>query len=608
MQAAADDRLPLAQEFLLEEHLRRCPRCQELAADHQHLSELLEALPEPSVEGADLERCLNAIRERVDSEPTTAVRPAAPRARRVAAAALAAGLLIACAFLWARSTPGDEGQTPLADEHPSEPGVGTPEEPIQPARELSAVAAVVVHQMLPGPPLSADLDIPRLASTQEEVRGLLVQAAREIEPEGAAAEAFAVRFEELAGDLRASDWPIGHLVSGLIDDPDAQVANAAARYTGVRATRVAVSRLQEALDQATTRRAATLALIDAGELGERGLARAFWLPEVSGVVEAELRHRTEQDPSGVALWVDRALAARPRDGEDRAAAAERLVDLLAECGPEGARSLFTLAGDGRIPKQVLASAFARAEGAGEVLGAILETRRARRQEHFLLLAIEELAFEEAFEWVRGRAWYGERRGLAARVLAGFGGVEPLAALLELDEARRVGAEELAHAWRVAVEGSGERVLARARAEIAGADRRATRRYLDWLVISGRAEAVPALVELAVGGALDDAERERALLAAGELGGEAHVPLLATVLTQLAGHDRDLAAASLLVLHRLGGAQAVTDALPGADPAALRRVLELLDTEQRDAALRFHLARLLEPVFSSQAAPAWRNSR
>lgn len=635
IEAAFDGTLSLSEEFLLEEHVRDCPRCRARLRGGEALADLLLALPDPPEENLDLERSVAGVRAALDQgdrglgDGAGERRPRPAPGRRALAVAAAAAAALALGLWLARPHDGERaapvgGDRPLAaHDGPSGPsgpsGQSGPSGPSdRPASgPAQAVAAVVVHPPLASPLHPTDLDVERLARAQAQVRAHLARAAEDRLPDRVGE--FLARFDELAAPLEDGGWPVGRMVAQLVADPDPRVAGAAARYAGRRPDRLVVRRLEEALDRPSVRVPATLALADAGDLGERALARAFWVPELSGLVRGRMVERAQDPdrdparpdrvPARVVAWVKTALAAAPREPTPRQQAlAAGLPDILARCGPEGAEALLGLAGEPLLRDDLVLDALAAAPGAEAALAASLEGRPGAAREAFLLYAVERLKPAGSYEWVRERAWHGHDRGAAALALATFTGVAPVRALLELSQTRRLTDGELLAAFRRAVAVDPERALSAAWEHVERGDGVASGRYLEWLVRAEHGEAVPAVLVLVEHAALPDEGRELALLAAGELGGPEHVVDLTRLLEGLSATDRELAAACLLAIHRLGGEQATLDALADASPRTRARALELCAGGRGPAVTLFHLAHALEPLLRARDRDAWRTLR
>jgi hypothetical protein len=607
MTRAFDGALGLDDGFRLEEHVHHCADCRAEFELQTALTDGLAGQGEPPIERLDVERSLAAIHGELDAP----VAPGPARWSRGGPWKVAAALLLAAG-----------GGLLLLEENGQDPEPGPPVDDAVALEDGSALeeldppahGSVAVHPLLPAEGTLTNLDVDRHALVHDRVRQALLAAANRYPVDASEVNALVEYFEQGVEDLIRQDWPLSRLVAGLVDDPDVLVAEAACRYTGRRATRLGVARLEDALE-GPVKVAATLALADAGRLGELGLARALWDPDLTSRVRAAIR---ELPVEARLEWAEHALAYAPADpAAGRIAAgrigAEAWIDLTVAAGDGGLRLLFDQLGDPRLPSSGVLEGLARGDLAHDELGTdlLLERLQGRVADSdvpVLLDAVEFLHPLEALAFVRAQAWSGRHRVRAAKILGVFPGVGPLYALLELDEGRRVGVEDLAQAWRAALTLEPTRVLTLAVEQAAVGDRAACRRLLENLALAQHPAAVPALVELVARGALAGQDRERAALLAAELGSAEHAPLLLQAFYSFTSRDRDVAAACLLALHRLGGEGYVTRALDDVSDRRRERVSALLSQESRTTTLLIRLARELEPVLASHEAFTWRTTR
>lgn len=633
IEGAFDGHLSLSREFLLEEHLRGCARCRTRHAEEARLAELLVELTPAPAERLDVERSLAAVRAAIDRDAGRA--GADPGRRRVRLGVLlavaAASVAGVATGIWSIATSAppaaDAPELALSAGAPAEPPSDAPSDaPSDPPSDAnggappapaSSVSAVVVHPLLPAHALLSGVDESRLARAQDAVRERLEAAASEHLPADDAGDArpFVARFEELAAPLASESWPVGRIVMGLAGDADPLVARAALRYTGLRPTHLGVRRLREALGRADAKVAAARALADAGEPGREGLAAAFWDPDLSGLVRSSVAPLAARDPEALVRWVRSARAAAPPAAgalpPEVEALASGLPALLGTCGTAGARELCRLAGDPLVRADLVVEALASAQGAAGVLAAALDERADPSREAFLLDAVARLRPDGSYGWVHGRTWYGGDRGAAALVLATYPGFEPLFALLELEHTRRLTSDELRAAARRAVQHDPERAEAFAWERVRDGDRKASEDYADWLVRVERREAVAAALVLAEHAELTPDVRARTVLAAGEIGGAEHLVPLQRIFLGLTPGEQDVAAACLTSLHRLGGDQAVSAALAGAEAPLRSRVIELFAGDrlrERPASTFARLARELESLLRARGDDPWRTTQ
>jgi len=439
----------------------------------------------------------------------------------------------------------------------------------------------------------SEVDVVRHAQVAAEVRSALAAA---VAAHPADVAAFLAAFEEATDHLVVAEWPVERLVAALVRDEDPAVAGAACRSTGRRATRLGVQRLEEALDSPVAL-AATDALIDAGPLGQDALARAAWVPGAAARVFASL---AELEDEARVEWAAAVLEQAPEDAD-----LSPWLTYVGGSGRAGADALLTRLGDARLERTAVLDALASNPHAEDALVARLEGRVPRSARAGLLDAVGRLTPTDALEFVREEAWSGANRARAVEVLASYPGPGPLTELLDLDEERRLEADDLQRAWRRALEVDAARVLELAQGQVSRGDRVGSRRLLEGLALTGSPAGVPALMELAVRGALAADDREDALLVVADLGDATHVPLLTATFHRFTPRDRDRAAACLVSLHRLGGAEAVGRALDGAPERTVARVMSRLEGGAR-ASSRLLLARELEPVLATHEATTWRD--
>lgn len=605
MERAFDGRLGVDEDFLLQAHLEDCPRCREEAELSAALVEGLTRQPEPPLERLDVERALEAIHERLGEEPVSTPRPG--RGLPLLRVAVAAGVTLV-AGLWLLA---GDGPVPASSEVEvgAGPEIGPEATPIAVTPEASETSA---PQLVDGSPVASpdpqlasavrvypllpsvsEVDLARHAQVATEVRDALASSATE-HPEDL--DACLAAFEEATRHLVEGAWPVERVVAALVRDPDPHVAGAACRSIGRGATRLGVRRLVEALDSPVALAAAD-ALVDAGPLGRDALARAVWVP---GATDRVLASQAELEVEARLDWAAAALEQAPRG-----AALGPWLAFVGDSGRAGADALLLRLDDARLERSAVLDALVQSPHAEEALLARLAGRVPLAARPGLLEAVRRLTPIEALPFVLEEARSGPRRGAAAEVLASYPGADVLVELLELDEERRLDVGDLRRAWERALEVDEGRVLALAQEQVSRGDRLGSRRLLEGLTLAGSPGGVPALVELAVRGALAADDREDALLVVADLGDVTSVPLLITTFHRFTLRDRDRAAACLVSLHRLGGAEAVGRALDGAPERTLARVMQRLQGGAR-ASSRLLLARELEPVLMTHEAATRRN--
>jgi hypothetical protein len=587
MERAFDGRLGVDEDFLLEEHLGGCAHCRREAELQAMVLDGLVRQVEPPVERLDIERALSNIHERLEEEPARVL-----PWRKITAAA-AAALLLTLPW-WMR------GEDAPAVEEPG-PGIGgalaldEPEQGRSPEAEQPSLTAVRVY---PRVSAESEVDSSVHARVQAEVRAALAVA---VVSHPADVDAILQAFDASTSELAAADWPVARLVARLVEDESPALAGAACRFTGRHATRLGVRRLEQALDSPAAFDAAK-GLIDAGPLGYDGLARALWVPGADAqVLEAML----PLDDEARVRWATDALEHAPEVPEEGTTAA--WVGFVAAAGRAGADELIGRLDDPVLARGDVIAGLMDSPRGEDALLARLERRVAPQECDGLFDLIDQMRAPAAFEFIQEQAWSGQDRGRAALVLAGYPGVSTLVGLLMLDEGRRLDTVELGAAWRRALEVDAERAQTLALEHVDRGDRIGSRRLLEGLTLAEHAGAVPAMIELAALGALADDDREHAFLIIAERGGAQDVPLLSDTFSRFTVRDRDRAAACLISLHRLGGAEAVQRVLAGASEDTSARVLSRLEDGAR-ASSRLLLARELEPVLASHEALTWRTLR
>jgi hypothetical protein len=133
-----------------------------------------------------------------------------------------------------------------------------------------------------------------------------------------------------------------------------------------------------------------------------------------------------------------------------------------------------------------------------------------------------------------------------------------------------------------------------------------RRLLEVLVLTEHPSAAPALIALAERTALDDEDREHAVLAAGEFGSSGDAAELEKLVSDLAPSDARLAAAATWSVFVLAGESGVRSLLGESDSDLVASVLERFGTpnaRNRRTSTLFQLARLLEPWLARRTSIA-----
>jgi hypothetical protein len=449
-------------------------------------------------------------------------------------------------------------------------------------------------------PESARIDRERLARAREEVRVLLLECASGLDPRADRAEVlgFAERFDRLSHKLRVLGWPRERLVAGLLDGDDPRAARAAARYLGVRADALSARELEEALAHDDRKRAAARALADLGEPGLDGMARALDDPQLRRLA---LR--------GVARVGGRA-AARTLEGELRREVREDALAALTRLGPQAVEAAIRLRLDDVLDAERTNALLAAAPDAGPELARQLADEPPGPRALALAEAAAAVAPGPALEPIERLCLDRRTRDGALACLGSIEHPGAVRALMRLRESGRVPADLLDPAARASVARNAETLAGLAWEAIDTDDLPAQSELLDFLIESDGAGAAPALCVLAGSPQLDDASRQAAALAVGELGTPDELPALAELLARLTADQRHLAAACVLSTHALGGEEACAAVLEGGPERERQSILTLLRRRRaqgRTTVSIFKLARALEPWLEARPPSEWSES-
>ncbi|MCP3920684.1 MAG: hypothetical protein GY711_34590 [bacterium] len=600
---AFDGRLTVEERIRLEALAASEPCCAAELEQHRVLIDALEGLPEPADQRLDVERSLAAIHAGIErGEPRPVARPRVWRRAAAAAAAIVIGL---GAWHFTRDAvpvaPVAETTVLIADTD-TDRGMGTVPEATTSAVVADADSSSVLRYPRAELP-ATDFDADRLARVRAEVRSGLAGAARGVDLARAGVEElerFATRFESATAELASSDWPVDAVVRGLIEDEDAQLAAAAARYLALRAPRQAAPRMLAAFESAGSnehRLALVAAFADAArtphaaDFALNGLLRAHGEPALTARVLACVRGL---EP---ALVLSFAV-----DGIERGVEPRELAELLGELGFDGALVLLELTGRGTLETELALDVLEHTSSAPEALLAVLGGDGGL-PEGVLLLALERLRPADALPRLVELCQEGDDRALAAKVLAGYPGVPALLELLLVGESGRLRESDFLTAVGVAVRTDAERLSDPAVIGAGGAlNVRRRERLLELLAVTAEIASVPALIELAMDPDLPSADREHALLMAAELGGVEHVTALAAKLPHFDAAEHRLAAACLFATHRLGGHAPAANALAFLDASPRTRLLDHLSdprAARRPTTTLYKLARELEPALDAR---------
>jgi len=244
---------------------------------------------------------------------------------------------------------------------------------------------------------------------------------------------------------------------------------------------------------------------------------------------------------------------------------------LAHQGALGAQVLLDLAPRVDVPRAALIAAFVASDPEGDVLVERLEALPTQ----LALELVAELHPADALPWVSQVAReMAQHAPDALRVLATFDGSDPLRELLTFAPDRENEAW-LERAWGEAVAHDPERLVALVEQLRGTADPSVLHRLLDQLVFCEDPRVVPAVLALCRGSLLSRDDRERAVLATGEIGDSAQVAALATFFGTLTRDDASLAAACLMAAHAIGDAGAAAQLLTEVRESKRQRLLRLV---------------------------------
>lgn len=583
IERAFDGSLRVEERFALEEHAAGCERCGGELARMQVLSEELLRLPDAPVSGLDVESAVLAVRARIDAQELQVTQPrSAGRWMLVAAAAVVLGLI------WrGMDQQGEETEEQAAVE------LAVPEADGAGETSLAEGAGQLSDAELGE--YDTEVDARRRTAALVGLRGLLDEALAGQDPDGLDA-AWTQGFLERSAVELGSSWPLEGLLRELVEDADGRIASGALRGLAAAGGRLAVSDVERALAVPELMPAAAQALVDMGAVGERALARAWWLPEVRDLVQGRL---LAMDEAWRCEFVT--LTVHGRRGE-LLGASTALAELLENAGEAGLRELVRLGARGDMDQAALVAAVARADGelASTVIMKLSAERGARDCEPFLLAAAGAVRGEALLDWVLDRAERGGHRELVAGALARFDTQRARAGLMQFEASRRMDPDAFLDAWSLAARRSPEGMRQFALGLGQDFDRATAGRLLELCVASDEDAALPAGFALCGAGILPAKERRDALLALGERCSEGHLDALEQLFAQLTGDDAPVAAALLVCVQRIGGEAASARLLGEFSAPVIDRVLRRLTSEKgsgRNAT--YTLSYLLESTLAAR---------
>ena len=241
--AQVDGELPALEQLQFERHLDECPACEQALAFHLSIEQALHQSSGAEPDAGFEERMVAAVFERLEHSSPQNELPARSRRSRLPVAAATAALVLILA----------RGNAPPAetDTHPAPSVAEAPH-----SRQAASLEAP--------PSLDPDRVIPaRLNDARNTVFQALISAGD--------ADDFAHEFRRLTAALSRDRWPLDELVTGAVDHPDPELANAAIRGVAELSFVSALPAVERATFRSTTAREA---LVTLGRLGgERYLSR-----------------------------------------------------------------------------------------------------------------------------------------------------------------------------------------------------------------------------------------------------------------------------------------------------------------------------------------------
>ena len=579
-----DESLDIQRELELEAHLSECSRCRGFDRRAQTLEETLARLPEPPLAGLDVEHAVAVVRSRRQADRGEQARKSKRTQWIRWAVPLAAGLV-----LWAGldilSGGPDSTTEPGADAVASAALMAPPgEELVSAQEELTSTSDGPALD--PGQPIDHD----RLAQVRAEVRAHLAQLGGSLPPDPTSQDlaALAEGFDLATVGLARGDWPVLRIVEGVLAEPEPLLARTAARYLGLRGSLSSVRHLRQALKRDDLARDAALALGDMGAAGLDGLAQAVDVP-LARAVAIEGLVRVGSVPAAGYLSL-----AYERDADPV------LLTALGAMGAEALPEVLALHVRGLLDEDLYLKTLGGIEGAGAWCVEQLEAR-GFDGEPAVVLGASALEPEHTARWIEAHLHNRDYRELTRRFLPTLPGVAGVRSLIRLHSDSRLSSQDLAQATSAAQRLDGERfaVVALER----GPGTLKSREVLLELLLAAPEDAGLLALSVCAGDTeLPQTERTTAALRLGESDLPDALPVLARVFSQCSSAERNLAAACLLGIDRLGGLQAVEPLLQGGPRRTYQNILALLQSSSGDehsAPSIYKLARELRSFLSAR---------
>lgn len=657
--AAVDGALTLDERFELDAHLESCARCRELARALDVLDSGFAALSQPPIEHLDLETQLRAIHERGAARARPLARPRTLRVAAAAALVVGTALGALWLARRGGEATGRAVEPRTADDascmttdapagaSPAEPSVAATDRPERgtraapaesmassiPARRDDAAARDAGAREL-APPNTPDAsaaassaaveagsrDEPDARSIEELARRSAarqrlaeVLVATWTRTKDAERDALSLAFADATRELAREGIPIARVAADLADSTgstgptegdDLDVARAALRYLGTQAGRVELRSVERALKRPELHDAAALALVDLGEAGAELVARECTTDADPTPLFARLSARGDRDAAASLERCVRELASRarsPRESTARrallAARADEAARMLARHAGAGVESLLRLARDGSLAIEDLGALLALAPGGRERIDELLRAPKPQLDPRVTLQAVASLRPPAGVDWLYARALETRNEQAAALgVLADYGDGASLRALLRLKASGRVESTRIEAALDQALERGPDSAAELARELAERRDRVGLAQLFDELARAPRAAHVRALLEIARAELLPDVERRAALELATEFGSAGDCVALAELFRALPPRERELRAATIVALHRLGGRAALERVFAREAEARVTRLVTLLEAPGASTRLSntlFRVARELD---------------
>lgn len=574
---------PLSPELgaALGEHLEGCAACRGFGRRLDAVEGALLLQAPARLEAEDIERSVSVIRERLVQPPV-----GRPRRAWIPTTALAAAAALLLLTLLAPRDESDEPTTPTTTEVRPEAQVAqaTPAEPATAPLAPEAPATT-----------DAELDGERLRRARAAVRVQVARAAADLgeTPDRDAITRLVEEVDGATAALRADEWPVVRLVAMVLEDEDASVASAAARYLGRRGDRLTDRRLERALGREGVAEAALEALGEAGARTQDELGRALALP---GLRERALQLLHGQGGEAAARALAGALLDERREAPGLPPSAD-LLEALVALDEAAVDALLEASAEGALDEQELCTALAAMPASPAVLSARLLDERDPRRLELVTSCASSLAPVACRQWVLENLTNPRHGELARACLPRLAGGESLVALRELDLDRRLRGVDLDALVLATLEVDAQR-LALHLEQLSGAGEFEEHAALCLLLLRLQDPlALPGLRTAARATGESPELRRDLILAIAELGEAEDATLALELFAGRDGSSPVFAAACLLAAHQLGGEEAVRSALPEASERDLKDLLELLRRRRRSSSVTstlYKLARELRP--------------